>query len=83
MLLLYAPAETDVKKVRDPHKRKRMKIEAIAWLSILFSVAALVQSRLPAMSFVIVATVVSACLFVHPWMYSLNGFDPVTREARK
>ena len=81
-LLLYAPAETNVKKVRDPQKRKRLKVEAIAWLSVLFFVAALAQGLLPAISFVIVATAASACCMVHPWVYWINGFDPVTREER-
>jgi len=82
-LLLYAPAETDVKKVRCPQKRKQLKLEAVAWLSFLFLVAALIQGLLPALSFVIVATSVLACCMVHPWMYRINGFDPVTKEVRE
>ena len=84
LLLLYAPAETDVKKVPDPQKRKRLKIEAIAWLSFLFLVAAFLQwvLLLPAISFVVVAVAVMACCMVHPWVYLAYGFDPVTREVR-
>lgn len=81
-LLLYAPAETDVKKVRDLQQRKRLKLESIAWLSALFLASVLLQGILPAISFAIVATAILACCFVHPWMYIVNGFDPITREER-
>jgi len=83
LLMMYAPAETDVKKVPDPQQRKRLKIEAIASMTVLFLVAVLLQGMLPAISFVIVTTVVMACCMVHPWVYWVNGFDPVTREERE
>ncbi|MCL2398960.1 MAG: accessory gene regulator B family protein [Defluviitaleaceae bacterium] len=81
-LFLYAPAETDVKKVPNQQMRKHLKIEAIAWLSFLFLVAAVIQGIFPATSFIIVTTATLACCMVHPWMYWINGFDPVTREVR-
>jgi len=81
-LLLYAPAETDVKKVPNPIKRKRLKFEAILWMSLLFLLAIFMQGLIPAISFVIVVTVVLACCMVHPWVYRVNGYDPVTREMR-
>ena len=81
-LLLYAPAETDMKKVPDLQKRKTLKKEAVVWLSAVFLVAALAQGMLPEISFVLAATAVLACCMVHPWMYWINGFDPVTRELR-
>ena len=82
LLFLYAPAETDVKKVPNPQKRKRLKLEAIAWLTLLFFIAAFIQGLLPVKSVVIVVTALMACCMVHPWMYWINGFDPVTREVR-
>jgi len=81
-LLIYAPSETDVVKVRCPQKRKRFKLEAIAWLSALFLSAILAQGLFPDISFVIVVTVTLTCCMVHPWMYWINGFDPVTKEVR-
>lgn len=84
LLILYAPAETDVKKVPDVHMRKRLKIEAVCWMSGLFLIAVVLQGFgfAPDFSFVIVMTAVLACCMVHPWMYWINGFDPVTRELR-
>jgi len=81
-LILYAPAETDVKKVPSEQMRKRLKLEALAWTSLLFVIAALVQGLFAEISFVAVVTVALACCMVHPWMYWVNGFDPVTREVR-
>jgi len=83
LLLLYAPAETDVKKVPDPRERKRLKIESIVWLSVCFLVAAVLQNWFAAIAFVVATSAALACCFVHPWMYSINGFDPVTKEERE
>lgn len=82
-LLLYAPAETEVKKVPTPQMHKRLKLESIVWLSFLFIVAVVIQGMLPDIAFVITATATLACCMVHPWMYWVNGFDPVTRESRR
>ena len=82
-LLMYAPAETNVKKVPNEPMRKRLKREAVAWMSLLFFVAVILQNVMPDISFVIVTTVVLACCMVHPWMYWINGFDPNTREVRE
>jgi len=82
-LLLYAPAETDVKKVNCPIERKQLKKEAVVWLTVLFLIAVLINGLLPEISFVIVATAVAACCMTHPWMYWINGFDPVTKEVRR
>lgn len=81
-LLLYAPAETDVKKIPNEQIRKRLKLEAVAWMSLLFLSAVFAEGFFPEISYVIVVTVVLACCMVHPWMYWINGFDPNTREAR-
>jgi len=81
-LLLYAPAETDVKKVPDLRVRKRLRVEAVVTLSLLFLVAVLLHSSRSDISFVIVVAAVLACCMVHPWVYWVNGFDPITREIR-
>jgi len=82
LLMLYAPAETDVKKVRDAQERMRLKKEAILWLSLLFFLAVVFHERAPTISLVITTVAVMACCMVHPWVYWANGFDPVTREVR-
>ena len=84
LLAKYAPGDTNITKVRDPALRKRMKLKAIVWLTIFFFVAAVfLQARYPAIAFVVMTTAVLTSCFVHPWVYWLFGFDPVTKEARK
>ena len=82
LLFIYAPAETDIKKVPDLQKRKTLKREAIGWLSGIFLVAFAINGIYPEIATVMVITAAMACCMVHPWMYWLNGFDPVTRELR-
>jgi len=83
LLVLYAPGDTDVRKIHDPHIRKRMKIESIVWVSVFFLVAVLLQSRFPSIAFVMATTAFITCCLVHPVAYWLFGFDPKTKEARK
>jgi len=82
LLIKYAPGDTDVKKV-PANKRKRMKIESIIWVSLFFLAAIILQDIFPAVAFVVPLTALITCCFVHPVAYSLFGFDPVTKEARK
>lgn len=81
-LVLYAPAETNNKKVPTVQMHKRLKLESVAILSGVFMIAFLMQGILPDISFVMILTIVLACFMVHPWVYWVNGFDPVTREER-
>ena len=82
ILLKYAPAETDIKKVNDSKERRRLKIGSIVHYSILFLVAAIVQVWWPQVAFVIVVSAAITCFFVLPVAYWLYGFDPVTKEER-
>ena len=82
LLVKYAPGDTDVKKIHDPSIRRSMKIQSIIWASVFFAAAALLQDRLPDVAFVVALTALVTCSFVHPVMYWLFGFDPVTKEAR-
>ena len=81
LIAKYAPGETDVKKIRDPHIRRSMKVQSLIWVSVFFIAAALMNGRLPEIAFVIAATALITCCFVHPVAYRLFGFDPVTKEA--
>lgn len=83
LLIKYAPGDTDVKKIYNPVIRKQMKIEAIVLVTVFFALAVLMQGRLPLVAFVVATTAFLTCCFVHPWAYSLLGFDPITKEARK
>lgn len=83
LLARYAPSDTDVKKISNPTTRKHMKLESIVLVTIFFVIAIIIQYIFPLVAFVIVATALITCGFVHPWAYSLLGFDPVTKEARK
>jgi accessory gene regulator B len=83
LLVIYAPADTDVRKITNPRKRKRMKIESLIWLSVFFSAAVFLQGRLPSIAFVVAVTAFISCCLVHPIAYWLFGFDPKTKEARK
>jgi len=83
LLLIYAPGDTDVKKITEPKIRKRMKIESIIWLSVFFIAAVLLQGRFSSMAFVVAVTAFITCSLVHPAAYWVFGFDPKTKEARK
>ena len=82
LLVKYAPGDTDIKKIRDPRIRKKMKIESIVWVSVFFLVAVFLQGRFPVIAFVVAVTAFVTCCFVHPVAYWLFGFDPVTKETR-
>ena len=82
LLIKYAPGETDVTKIPDANKRREMKITSILWVTVLFVFAMVLQIWVPAISFVIIVTTTVVCIYVHPWVYWLYGFDPVTREVR-
>jgi len=79
-LFVYAPAETNYKKVNDPKERKSLKVGALVNFSVLFLIAAALWSWFPEISFAIVGATIFACTAVLPVMYRVYGFDPVTRE---
>ena len=83
ILVKYAPGDTDVKKIHNPQIRKQMKMKSVVCTSMFFLAAALLHGRFPMFSFVIATTAFIASSMVHPVMYWLFGFDPVTKEARK
>jgi len=83
LLVKYAPGETDVTKIPDLAKRREMKRNACIWTTALFIIAMVLHIWLPAIAFVVIVTTTIVCCFVHPWVYWLFGFDPVTREVRR
>jgi len=81
LILKYAPGDTDVRKIRNPDIRKSMKIKAIVLATAFVAAAMFLNNRFPEIAFIIVTASFITSSFVHPLMYRLFGFDPVTKEA--
>lgn len=73
LLLLYAPADTEVKPIQDAPTRKRLKLIAIAWLTVFYIVSLRLQGRFPDYSAVLATIPFLVCCFIHPLAYRLYG----------
>jgi len=81
LLVKYAPGDTDVKKIRNPKIRRQMKTQSLIWVTVFFTAAVFLNGRFPVIAFVVAAAALMTCSLVHPLIYRLFGFDPVTKEA--
>lgn len=75
LLLLYAPADTEMKPVRTPSKRRSMKTCAAVLLTAYFTAALLLVDRFPAQSSVLAVTATIVSCFTHPWAYKIYGCE--------
>lgn len=73
LLLLYAPADTEVKPVQTIEKRNYLKRASIFVLIALFVAACLLSGRFPQYAAIIAVTATLVCLFTHPLIYRLLG----------
>ena len=84
LLLLYAPADTEVMPIRNPGVRKSLKIKSVICLSACFGAALLTGSRWASIASILVLTPTLACCFTHPaayWLYGCKKSNQQTKEV--
>lgn len=75
LLLLYAPADTEIKPIQEPETRKKLKASAIASVTLCFLVAVLTKSRWEGISNVLLLIPTLATCTTHPIAYKLFGCE--------
>ena len=75
LLILYAPADTEIKPIRDPQKRKRAKYSGVFTLTVCTLLAILLREKWSSYAGIltVVPTIVSS--LTHPLAYKLYGCE--------
>lgn len=73
LLLLYAPADTEIRPVQTPIKRRDLKAKAVGVLLLLAVLAFALYRRSPHMASLVVTMATIVSVYTHPLLYWVYG----------